>query len=205
MGLQILTQPAVEPLTLADAKQHLRIDNDDEDTQTSALISAARVAAENFLRRPLITTEYLWTFDGFPAIGFFDRFRSDELILRFPIGGVSEVTEVKYLDTSQQQQTMLSTAYRLDLASQPARMQPAYQTAWPATSPDIAACSVKFKAGYGTAATSIPPNVISAVKLILGHLWENREDSVLQYTSTPLPMGAEYLMWPERVHAVRRG
>jgi len=67
VGLKLVTPPAVEPVTLDEAKAHLRLDSNEDDTYVSALIAAARERVELFLRRALITQTFEFTLDGFPA------------------------------------------------------------------------------------------------------------------------------------------
>ena len=63
MGLKLATHPEVEPVTLAEAKAHLRLDTDADDAYVSALISAARERVELFLRRALITQSFVGRLD----------------------------------------------------------------------------------------------------------------------------------------------
>jgi uncharacterized phiE125 gp8 family phage protein len=67
MGLKLVTPPAVEPVTLAEAKAHLRLDTAVDDAYVSALITASRERVELFLRRALITQVFEFAVDDFPA------------------------------------------------------------------------------------------------------------------------------------------
>lgn len=66
MPLQLISPPAEEPLSLAEAKLHLRVDFSDEDALISALISAARQAAETITARQLVTARWKYILDAFP-------------------------------------------------------------------------------------------------------------------------------------------
>ena len=65
----LLEGPAVEPVLLAEAKAHLRIDGDDEDDLIGALIVAARVAVETEIRRVLIAQSWRAILEEWPADG----------------------------------------------------------------------------------------------------------------------------------------
>jgi uncharacterized phiE125 gp8 family phage protein len=65
-SLTVETAPAVEPVTLTEAKQHLRVDIDDDDTYIEALIVAARQYAEEYLDRALISQQLAVRMDTFP-------------------------------------------------------------------------------------------------------------------------------------------
>ena len=74
MGLRVTTPPADEPVSLADARAHLRVDGTDEDALIGGLIVAAREYAEGFTGRRFVTTDMELTLEQFPAGG----------IVRFP-------------------------------------------------------------------------------------------------------------------------
>ena len=65
----LLEGPAVEPVLLAEAKAHLRLDSDDEDDLVGALIAAARVAVETEIRRVLIAQRWRAIVETWPADG----------------------------------------------------------------------------------------------------------------------------------------
>ena len=60
--------------------------------------------------------------------------------------------------------------------SEPALILPAYDTAWPVTRRQFAAVTVVYVAGFGDAGTDCPPDLIHAMKLIIGNLFNQRED-----------------------------
>lgn len=166
MGLRQTTPPAVEPISLADMKLHLRVDADDDDSLISALISAAREYAEVFTRRQIITATWMWTFDKF----------ADELIV--PRAPLQSVTSVKYIDTAGVQQTLSADVYDVHSADTPGRVTLAYAQSWPDARAQTNAIEIVFVAGYGDAAGSprrIPDSLIAALKLLAGDFYEHRE------------------------------
>lgn len=212
MGLAVITEPVTEPISLDEAKLHLRVDHCDEDYLIASLISAARRNVETFMRRPVISTKYRLTIDRFPGYGLPSFIQNElaafvadwsDLIMRLPVGGVTAIDSIKYIDTSQVEQTLSSSNYILDASEQPARIAPAYNKAWPATLAQIAAVKIEFFAGYASPSV-VPKDIIAALKLMLGHLYENRE-AVASQTMNEIPMGAEYLLWPHRVHGIWKG
>src|SRR5690348_16556758 len=105
MSLRLIADPATEPVSLAEAKAHLRVTASDEDALISALIIAAREAAEHELGRALITQTWEKTLDLFP----------DAIELTNP--PVQSVASVQYLDIDGVEQTLSSVSYTLDNAS----------------------------------------------------------------------------------------
>lgn len=166
MRVRVLTPPATEPLTLAEAKLHLRVDGTDEDDYITALIVAARESAQHELGRALITQTLRLTLDAFPADGGIE-------LLMPP---VQSITQVQYVDAAGATQTLLGSAYSLDAVSQPSWLLPAYGTTWPATREQANAVWVDYVAGYG-AAGAVPQPVKQWMLLAIGDMYANRERS----------------------------
>jgi len=163
MSLTLSTAPVNEPVTLSQAKLHLRVDGTDDDTLIEALIVAARKQAEAQLNRVLVTQTWDWTLPAFPC---------DEI--RFPRSPVSAVTHVKYRDENGALQTWTSTKYQTDL-SDVATLKPAYGETWPSTRADsYDAVQVRFVAGYGTD-PSVPEPITQWLLMQIGALYEHRE------------------------------
>lgn len=188
------TAPAEEPLTLGEAKLHLRMDHDADDTLIAALIVAAREHAEAFCRRPFVTRNYQATFSRFPS-------RSEPLIL--PVPGVTAVTSVTYADPSNATITMtVGTDYRLvrGPTHHTLELPPSVGT-WPWTALRGDAVTVIYTAGYGYA-NDVPRGIRAAMLLLVGHLYENRE-AVSKDAGTELPLGMQALLFPFRSGEVR--
>lgn len=191
------TAPSVEPVSLIEAKAHLRVDVTDDDGYISALIVAARQAAETITRRALITQSWAVTLDQFPAPGQnvgsanwygpqwgnspgpLTTLRADgrtgfEIFLSHcPLISVDSIT---YTDSDGNTQTLAASAYKVDLVSEPARIVPAYGTTWPATRNEINAVTVTYTCGYGAAGTNVPQAIKSWMLVRIGAMYENREE-----------------------------
>lgn len=179
MPLQLVTPPAGEPVSLAEAKQHLRVDGGDDDLLIGSLITAARQAAETKTGRQLITARWKLLLDAFPgplmqsASGAsFSLPRHAILLAKCP---VQSVVSIEYLDMNGTNQVMPVSDYVLDAACEPARLTPAFGETWPPTLPQMGAVSVTFDAGYGTA-SAVPEGLKSWIKLRVGSLYGHREE-----------------------------
>jgi uncharacterized phiE125 gp8 family phage protein len=179
-ALELKTAPTHEPITLEEAKDHLRVDGTDDDALISDLITAARKRAEKFQRRAFITQTWTVFLDEFPVW------------IRLPKPPLQSVTSVKYLDTDGVQQTLASADYRVDTKSVPARITPAWNESWPSTRAVTNAVEIEMVVGYG-AATVVPEEARAAIKIYLGGLYENREPTKEEMDSV------EALLWPDRV------
>ena len=180
MPLQLVTPPAGEPVTLLEAKQHLRVDVDDDDALIGSLIAAARQAAETITGRQLMTARWKLVLDAFPGATFahagtgatFSLPAHAVLLAKCP---VQSVLSIEYLDMNGTLQTMHAEDYVLDAACEPARLSPAFGKSWPPTLPQIGAITVTFDAGYGLA-SAVPEGIKSWIKLRVGSLYGHREE-----------------------------
>ena len=167
MSLSLVTAPTAEPVTLQEAKDHLRVDGTDEDTLISALITAAREhvdGRDGWLGRAICTQTWDCSFDAFPADG----------LLYLPLAPVQSITSVKYIDPDGVQQTFSSSNYALgaDLDWSP-RVVLGWGKSWPSIRAVPDAVTVRIVAGYA----SVPKPICQAILLLIGHLYENREAS----------------------------
>ena len=161
-----ITDATVEPLTLDQAKRHLREDLEDagNDEDIAGLITSARMAAEDRLQRALIQSTWMTTMDAFPAGA-----------VELQKGRALSVTSVQYIDEDGALQTF--SDWQADLNSEPARITPTYGLSWPATRCEPGAVRVTYKAGYGTAAADVPAPIVSWIKLAMTDLYEQRARS----------------------------
>jgi uncharacterized phiE125 gp8 family phage protein len=190
MGYKIKTGPTIEPVTLAEAKIHLKIDSDTtDDLLVTALITAAREACENYTGRALI--EQSWEFA-------FDEFCDDEIELQNP--PLSSVTSITYKDIDNVTKTLSTSVYDVDVYSVPGKIFLKYGQMWPSVLDVENSILVTYKAGYGTAASSVPASIRAAMLLIIGHLYENREDVIIGRQVNDLPKGSTFLLDPYKVY-----
>jgi uncharacterized phiE125 gp8 family phage protein len=180
MPLQLVTPPAEEPVSLAEAKQHLRVDGGDDDLLIGSLITAARQAAETKTGRQLITARWKLVLDAFPGPSLMQSANGASfslpghaiLLAKCP---VQSAVSIEYLDMNGTTQVMPASDYVLDAACEPARLTPAFGKTWPPTLPQMGAVSVTFDAGYGTA-SAVPEGLKSWIKLRVGSLYGHREE-----------------------------
>lgn len=194
MGLSLLTAPAVEPITWDLAKAHLRLSSDDEKAYVERVtIRSARRWAEGITARALITQTWTLTLSGFPCESF----------IKIPKPPLRAINSVKYLDTNGVQQTWAAENYSVEKPAGPkapcGRVHLAYSKVWPSTLPVWNAVEIELECGYGETPASlaengsVPEELTSAQLMILGELFERREDAIVGTISTPAKVGAERL------------
>lgn len=188
-GLDLVTPPASEPITLADAKRHLAIEDDDWDEILNAYIAAARSAAESFLKMSLLTTGWRYRID---------RFFPWEI--RLPIGPVFDTGDspnslsVSYIDDAGATQILAETEYQVSFG-ETAVIRPAYGKVWPSTRPVMDAVTVEFEAGWESAG-DIPKAIMQGMWLTVGDFFAQRENIVIGQPVAEIPTAARNLMMP---------
>lgn len=186
----LTTSPGDEPLSLAEVKTHLRVEFNDDDADILALISAAREHIESVTRRAMITQTWQAKLDAFP--GF-------EGVIELPKGPLQSVTSIAYIDDNGDSQTLASSKYIVDTVSVPPRITPAYGLYWPVTRNIINAVTITFVTGHGDDKTNVPSALIHAMKLLIGHWYENRE-ATAPVSLSDIPAGVDALIAPYKVH-----
>lgn len=179
MGLSLVTAPIQEPLSLAEAKVHLRVTDSDSDTYINTLIVAARKHIEVVTRRRLVQQTWDYTLAEFPL---------EDILL--PIQPVSSVTSVSYVTPAGASVSFSSGAspdvpkYDVITDGPRTRVFPKYNVSWPATRVHGNAVIVRFVAGYEPSTDSpmdytanVPGDLKVCLKLIIADLNENRESS----------------------------
>jgi len=178
MRLILTTAANEEPVTLNDARTHLRISDDDrtEDALILGIISAARIEAERTLGRPLVSQSWTAKMDGFPD--------SDEIEL--PLPPLVSVTTVKYVDPDGELQTFSSAYYTVDTSGVCGRIYLNYGYSWPDIRLEPNAVRIEFVAGYGDA-SAVPEDVRAWMLLRIGDRYEHREGIVVGTIASSLP------------------
>lgn len=170
IALKLIAGPTVNPVTLAEAKEHCRIDGTTEDTYIAGLILAATEYCETHQRRAFITQTWDLWLDDWP---YKDH-------INIPRPPLQSVASVKHYDTENTEHTMLDTDYLVDVVSEPGRVVLGYSKLWPTETlrPANAVC-VRFTAGYAPDVEDLAANVSQKIKqailLLVSHWYEYRE------------------------------
>lgn len=185
-AIRITTEPAAEPVTLAEAKTHLRLDHDADDSQITSYIVAARIHCEDVSRRAFVTRTLTAELDCWPS----------DSVLKLPYPPLIAVSSIKYTDIDGVEATFASSNYWVDTHREPGRIALRRNASWPGVElREIAGIEIVWTAGYGDA-EDVPETYKAAIKLVLADLYENREAmNVAQgLTVTPNPTVDRLLM-----------
>lgn len=181
------TPPTVEPVTLAEAKQHLRVDTNDDDGYIAGLIRASREWVEAYLDRTLVLTQWTMRLEEFP----------EEIELPRPpvaTAGTATAVTITYTMASGSTATLDATQYRVDRHSTPGEIYPLYAGTWPVNREDEDAITVTWWGGYGANASDVPQAIRHAMLMLIGHWYEVRSGVLAGSISKPVEFAVESLL-----------
>lgn len=167
MRLSLITAPATEPVTLAEAKAHLRIEHALDDAYVTTLISAARQHVEDLCWRGLVTQTWELVLDSFPEGGE----------VELPRGVLASISSVKYLDANGIEQTLAATEYEADAVSVPGRLVLGYDKSWPSTRDVWNAVRIRYV--VGTTDATVPTPLKQAILLLVSQMYEHRTPEIV--------------------------
>ena len=186
-----IADPAKEPVTQDQAKNHLRVDTTADDDLIDGLIAAARHWVEEYTRRALITQTWEAKLDRFPC--------SEAESILLPKSPVQSVGSISYLDLSGTTQTWDAGNYQVDTVSQHTRILPVEAEDYPSEQDDtLNTVTITFTAGYGEAETDVPWPIRQAMLLLIGEMYTRREQGSMEEI-TEIPFSARALLGPYRV------
>jgi uncharacterized phiE125 gp8 family phage protein len=157
----IVTPPTIEPLSLAEAKQWLRVDHIDDDGLITSLIRAAREIVEARTGRALMGQVWRIVADAWPTDGR----------LKLPITPVASITTVRIFDAAGVPSTIAASAYALVAGEEPPVLA---VTSVPAPGRQRSGIEIDVVAGYGVAAQDCPAPLRQAMRLLLRQAYETR-------------------------------
>jgi uncharacterized phiE125 gp8 family phage protein len=162
----LVEDPSVEPVTVPEMRGWLRLDDGAEDALVAGLITAARLAVEAAAGRVLIETRWRLVLDAWPA----------GRVVRLPLSPLIAVDAVQVRDGLGALQALLASAYRIDAASDPARVLVVATAPEPGVTPG--GIAIDIRAGFGPSAATVPEPLRHAVRLLVARWFEHRGDDV---------------------------
>jgi hypothetical protein len=203
--LQLVSQSAFSGISVSDIRTHLNITDTSTDSYIQTLLDAAVYYCERRLGLDLRPTTWNLVLDCFPVwtnywmdqygnyayqLAYYPQFvvgRGTQQWQHISLkrGPLTSVVSVKYYDTTNTLQTMSSSDYTyVNYAYQPGRVEPV--NFWPIAYPRPDAVTIQFVTGFSGAwasgsgaAGAVPPNVIHAIKLLVGQWWVMRESAMM--------------------------
>ncbi len=183
-ALTLVTAPTSDPVSIDDAKTHMRVEDTEDDAYIGSLIKAATafVDADGVLGRAMVTQT--WAQHGY---GWSGR-------VALTMTPVQSLSAVKYYDVDNALQTATLSDFRLIGTPKDSFVEPV--SSWPATFDRPDALRLEYVAGYG-ASSAVPVAVQHAMLMLIAHWYENREEAS-EVSLKRAPLGFEALINKER-------
>lgn len=225
MRARLVTPPSGEPVTLAEAKGHLRLEEADDDPMVSLLITAARQYIEEYCWRGLLQQKWELVIEGFHmpdprelprrahltyqhhSTPFLNPWFKREDAIELPKGqlatmadSTSPVTSVTYVDPSGALQTLDPSQYQVDSVYVPGHIRTPFGIDWPLTRFQWDAVKIQYVVGWSLA--ELPQAIKQALLLLVSQMYEHRTPEVLDRRVSPIGFAVEALLSPYRLNLV---
>ncbi len=187
----LISGPAIEPVSLAEAREWLRVESTAEDDLIAALVTSARLIVESATRRMLMTQTWRLSWDRWPGVvATHDGFLPRPEILEIPFAPFQRVSAINVFDASGVAQTIPPAAYTVD--SSPERARIIFSGDPPQPGRPVGGIAVDVVLGYGDQPANIPEPLRLAIRMLAARWFENRGDveSDAAADRLPAPVGA---------------
>jgi uncharacterized phiE125 gp8 family phage protein len=188
MALVLVTPAAAEPISVAEAKAHLRLDGTADDVLIASLILTSRLHIEAALGLALITQGWKLVLDRWPKIAS----------IALPIRPVQDVTAVRVLAADGTPEVVSPAGYFVDGENLPPRLV-RQAISYPEPGRAAAGIEIAFTAGYGDVPESVPEPIRHALLLLVAHWYEHRDPIEIGAPETAIPRAVSELLMPYRV------
>jgi uncharacterized phiE125 gp8 family phage protein len=192
-AVSLVTPPTAEPISIVQAKLQTRVENDLEDQWFIDSIAAARIYCERICFSAFITQVWDFWLPVWPATNR----------IRLPYAPLQSVTTFEYTDLTETTTAVDPTTYVVRNGPTPGEIVLKFAQIWPPVvlSPGWP-IHIRMTAGYGPDSTTVPGPICHAIKMLVGHWYENRESVIVGRaagTSTNVGMAVDMLLGPYRM------
>jgi uncharacterized phiE125 gp8 family phage protein len=187
---QVITAASTFPVSLTEAKSHLKVDTSADDTYITSIIKAATQLSEEYTNRFFINTVIDQTCSSFADLE--TLFKSK----------VNDVQYVRYYDSNNNLQTLNATVYDKMLSYEPSQIQLAKNQSFPTITKRNDAVICRYTVGYGGSASDVPEIIKQAILLTIGNFYANRESVIVGRMVSELPQNSKWLLDTYKVQIV---
>jgi len=190
-AFKVVTAATENPITLTEAKTHLKVDTTADDTFITNLIKSATSSAQEYTNRFFIQTTIQQVGDKWEDIS--NLFKSPVL----------SVTNIKYVDPDGTLQTLNTDIYFLDDVNKPARIGLKPNQSYPQIINRLNAVQVNYIVGLAAGPDEVDEGIRQALLLTIGNWYQNRQAVVTGTIATELPMNAKFLLDQYKIQVCR--
>ena len=212
--MKIITPASAEPISMEMARKQCRVDPEgsppthEDDELIAVFLTAAREWCEDELGMNIAPAIAETSFDDFPGTTTITNSvgttATSPGVLALESGPVLGILSIKYLDTDGLEQEVDWTTYYLDTDDQVAVVRlftgDEDDEPWPTSNGTPNNVKVRYSIGYSLPTDSpqdapLPARIKAAILLVLGHLYQNRSNTV-EKNLAEIPLGAAALLSP---------
>lgn len=178
MPLVYRSGPAQEPVSVAEAKAHLRLETDADDALVASLSLTSRLHIEAALGLALTSQDFTLVLDRWPKSGH----------VEFPVRPVAAVSAVRVLAIDGTPEIIAPQTYLLDAAAVPPKLVgTGTGTPWPAPGRAAGGIEIDLTAGYGPTPGDVPAPIRQAILMLVAHWYEHRDPIEIGQPATAIP------------------
>jgi uncharacterized phiE125 gp8 family phage protein len=188
MTSYLLAGPAGEPLTLAESKAYLRLDDEAEDTLVTTLITAARLHVEGVTGRALMAQSWRLVLDQWP----------ESRVVNLPVAPLVSLTSITAYDADGTGHDIALAQFLPETAAAPARlMLPSLVAGMPALRERMG-IEIDYVAGFGSEAEDVPADIRQALLRLVAYWFEHRDAVIVAGSGAIVPPGFDRALMPYR-------
>ena len=169
-SIRRIVDPVVDPVSLAEAKRHCRIDTDYDDDYVASLVRLATNYVEDVLEISLVSQRWQASYDLFPIWAI--------ILPRMPMAAGEITVTYRIGDGTTRTLSSATGDFQVDYNVLPGRIYPNWATSWPATRGDENSVVVSYSTGYGTSGRSGPPQAKMLICHLVAHLYDQRQPTI---------------------------
>lgn len=175
MTSYLLAGPASEPVSLAEARAFLKVDDTAEDGLIATLIGAARLHVEGVTGRALLLQSWRIVLDDWPESG----------AVRLPVTPFYDVTAISAVDEHGASHDIGLGQF---LSGPEHLLVPRVVVGMPVLQ-ERCGIEIDYRAGYGTGTEDVPPDLRQAVLCLVAHWFEHRDAVIVAGSGAVVPSG----------------
>lgn len=183
-----VSAPASLPVSLAEAKEQLRVDTSADDDFIQRLVEAAteQLDGDGELGRAMISQSWAeWSGPSPEAV-------------KLTMGPFQSLTSVEYYDADGTLQTATLSDFETRKDGDFFTCRPKTGFSWPATQDRDDAIKITYVAGFGATSADVPQPLRHAVLMLVTHFEQNRS-AIADRAMFEMPMAVERLVGRYRV------
>ena len=186
--MKVITPPKIEPVSIAEVKDQIGINDTRSDALIARRITEARKWAEEYTSSAFIeqTRENRW-----------DCFEK-----KHDLPSALTVTSVKYIDTDGVETTLNAADYVLDTYTFIPHVRASYGVTWPSIRSEPNAVRIQYTAGYGPKSSDVEPLIKEAIILLVGHWMNFQPQAESGISMSRIPYAVRDLLDPYKLYFV---